>query len=277
MMQIATYGETRKILERYNLSPKNSLGQNFLIDAHVLQKIIRIADITADDCVLEVGPGIGGLTQALLEFTGRLTVVEFDRKMVAILNDIFGEKLDIVQADILKYSVPARINKVVANLPYYITTPTVMYLLENYSFETITVMVQREVAERMTASAGSKSYGALSLAVQYHANVTIAGYVPPNSFLPRPSVTSCIVHLAVLKKPIVNTDKAALFANIKAGFANRRKTLVNCLYSSGLYDFSKDELAEILTYCGFSKDIRGEMLTLEDWAKITERLTTAYF
>jgi len=270
---IATYSGTKAILEKYGLNPRKSLGQNFLIDQHVLQKIVRIADISSNDIVLEIGPGLGGLTQELAKIAEKLIAVELDKRLAEILS-ITMPQIEVVQSDILDYSIPLQVNKVVANLPYYVTTPILMHLLENYhsQFKTITIMVQKEVAERMAAVPSTKAYGALSLAVQYHAETEIGAYVPPNSFMPRPQVGSAVVHLRVRKNPPVSADKQALFANIKAGFGKRRKTLVNGLYSAELYPFSKEELAEILTSCHFSESVRGESLNLEEWSRLTETL-----
>lgn len=270
-LQIATYAETKRILKEYGLTARKSMGQNFLIDLHVLNKTIKAAGITSDDEVLEIGPGIGGLTQPLLQSAKSVLAVEIDKKLSDVLKIILPA-VEVVNADILDFTIPKHINKVVANLPYYITTPVVMHLLENYCFESITVMVQKEVAQRMAAAAGSKAYGALSLAVQYHATVYIAANVPPNCFFPRPNVSSCVVRLDTLKTPPVTTDKTALFTNIRAGFGQRRKTLVNSLFSAETTSLSKDELAAVITSCGFSEKIRGEELTLQDWGRLTEAL-----
>lgn len=271
-MQIATHSGVTQILDRFGIKPRKSLGQNFLTDQHVLGKIIRAANIKKDDSVLEIGPGIGGLTQALAESAGQLIAVELDERFVNVLNEMLPH-VEVVHSDILKYAIPGHINKVVANLPYYVTTPIIMHLLENYRLESITVMVQREVAQRMAGKPGNKSYGSLSLAVEYHAKAHIAANVPPNCFIPRPKVGSCVVHMDVLSEPPVTSDKQALFANIRAGFGQRRKTLVNGLYSAELYpDLSKGELAEIMARSGLSENVRGEELTLEDWARLTGRL-----
>ena len=274
-MRIATHAGTKAILEKYDLGPRKSLGQNFLIDQHVLNKIIRAADIGPNDTVLEIGPGLGGLTQALTEAAGQVIAVELDKRLVEVLRINFYEikNVEFIQSDILDYQIPNHVQKVVANLPYYVTTPILMHLLENYQLNTITIMVQKEVAQRMAAEPGTKAYGALSLAVKYHAEAEVAAYVPPNSFMPRPQVGSAVVHLKVRPNPPVNVDKSALFANIKAGFGQRRKTLVNGLFSAELYPYNKEELGAILKSCGFSENVRGEQLTLEDWAKITEVLS----
>ena len=277
-VKIATYAGTKAILEKYELRPRKSLGQNFLIDPHVLGKIIRAAHIRPDDTILEIGPGIGGLTQALAESAGQVLAVELDRRLADILKETCPSNVKVFNQDILDFDIPKNIQKVVANLPYYMTTPIVMHLLENFRFKSITVMVQREVAQRMVGvqgkkgDKGEKSYGAISLAVQYYAKAEIAAYVPPNSFMPRPQVGSAVVHMDILEKPIVTVDRTALFTNIRAGFGQRRKTLVNSLYGAELYPLTKEELAAIITSCGFSENIRGEELTLEGWAKLTEAL-----
>jgi len=277
-MQIATYSGTKAILEKYGHHPRKSLGQNFLIDPHVLGKIIRAADIGPEDTILEIGPGIGGLTQALAESAGKVLAVELDSRLINVLKEVCPPNVEIIHSDILDYVIPADIQKVVANLPYYVTTPIVMHLLENYRFKSITVMVQREVAQRMVSvqgkkgDKGEKSYGALSLAIQYYADAEIAANVPPNSFMPRPQVGSAVVHMNIREVPPVTADKAALFANIKAGFGQRRKTLVNSLYGSELYPLSKEQLAAVITESGFSENVRGEELTLEAWARLTDAL-----
>ena len=275
-MQIATFSGTKAVLEKYGLRARKSLGQNFLVDPHVLGKIIRAADIGPGDTVLEIGPGIGGLTQALSETGAQVLAVELDGRLVEVLKDNRFPNAEIVQGDILQYVIPGHINKVVANLPYYVTTPVVMRLLEHYRFKSVTVMVQKEVAQRMVSRHGSKSYGALSLAVQYHASCEIAANVPPNSFMPRPRVGSAVVHMNVYDKPPVSlsldVDKDALFANIRAGFGKRRKTLVNSLFSAEIYPLSKEALAAAIVSCGFSENIRGEALSLQDWAGLTKAL-----
>ena len=280
-MKIATYSGTKAILQKYGLRPRKSLGQNFLIDPHVLGKIIRAADIRPSDTVLEIGPGIGGLTQALAESARQVVAVELDGHLVKILKEICPSNVDIVHKDILDYNIPKNIQKVVANLPYYMTTPILMYLLENFRFKSITVMVQKEVAQRMIGTVGKKgdkgekSYGAISLAIQYYTNAEIAAYVPPNSFIPRPQVGSAVVHMEILENPPVTVDRTALFINIRAGFGQRRKILVNSLHGAELYPFNKEELAAIIAGCGFSENVRGEELTLEDWARLTEALMIA--
>jgi len=276
MEKIATYSQMRYLLEKYQHTPVKNFGQNFLVDSHVLDKIIKHADINVNDFVLEIGAGFGGLTQALLENTPNVIAVEFDKRLAAALRELLPTA-QIVNSDILDYEIPSNINKVVANLPYYLTTPIIMQLLENHAFESITVMVQKEVAQRMVAKKNAKkntkndkSYGALSLAIQYYANADIVAYVPTNSFIPRPTVGSAVVHLDILQTPKVTADKTALFANIKAGFSKRRKTLVNALFSAEIYNLSKEEITKIIASCQFDENIRGEDLSLEDWSNLTE-------
>ena len=279
-MQIATHAGVKALLAQHGLKARKSLGQNFLVDPHVLGKIIRAANIGPGDWVLEIGPGLGGLTQALAEAAGAVCAVELDRILAAILQTTFADfpTVEIVHSDIMAFDIaaqtvrfPALKHKVVANLPYYISTAVTMHLLEHFAFDSLTVMVQREVAERMTAKPGSAAYGSLSLAVQYQAEAHIAAYVPQNCFLPRPRVDSAVVHLERLAQPRVSGDRAALFALIRAGFGQRRKTLVNCLHSAELYPASKAELAEVIGGL-WDAHIRGETLALEDWATLSEAL-----
>jgi len=298
MINLSTYAGVKSILEQHGLKARKSLGQNFLTDPHVRQKIIRAANLTRSDCVLEIGPGIGGLTQALAAEAGHVLAVEIDKGLAAVLQDIFmtnteiahSSNVEIVHSDILDYDIAGHLSrfaeqgmrhKVVANLPYYVTTPIVMHLLENFScnekggIDSITVMVQREVAERMVSSPGNAAYGALSLAVQYHADVSIAAYVPPNCFFPRPKVGSAVVHMDILPQPRVNAPRKELFAIIRAGFGQRRKTLVNALFSAELYPLSKAQIGDIISECGFAKNaahLRGEELTLVEWARLLEAL-----
>ncbi|MCL2602934.1 MAG: 16S rRNA (adenine(1518)-N(6)/adenine(1519)-N(6))-dimethyltransferase RsmA [Defluviitaleaceae bacterium] len=270
----------RTILTRHNLAPKKKWGQNFLVDGHVLQKIIDAASPEPGDCVLEVGPGLGALTQGLVNAAGKVLAVELDKGLVDFLSVEFhkhiqAEILEIVQGDILKQDIPALLApyrhmrlKAVANLPYYITTPAIMRLLEcGVLFESVTVMVQKEVARRMGAAPGTKDYGSLSLAVAYHAEAEIVANVPANVFVPRPEVDSAVVRLRMHPEPPVSADKALLFKVIHAAFAQRRKTLVNALFAAGLGE-SKEELAHLLTACGLRADIRGEALDIYGFSRI---------
>ena len=264
----------REVITKYGLTAKKKLGQHFLVDEFVLEKIIHSANICDEDLVLEIGPGVGALTQALAKKAGHVLAVELDSTLVPILKEVFAnDPVTIVQGDILKIDLLAFIEpfchmriKAVANLPYYITTPVIFHLLENdFNFESITVMVQKEVANRMAAKPGTKDYGALTLSVQYYADVFLAANVPVNCFMPRPAVDSAVVQLNILKTPRVNADKEMFFKIVKAAFGKRRKTLLNCLDSFG---YSKQELEEKLISIGINPKIRGEALSIFDFAKL---------
>lgn len=256
-----------------------------MIDPFVLEKIIRAAELDKQDCVLEIGPGIGAVTQALAENAGQVLAVELDTGLVPVLRDVFGgcPQVLIQHGDILKTDLHALLApyggmrlKAVANLPYYVTTPVIMHLLEHGPrFESITVMVQREVAERMAARPGTKDYGALTLAVQYYAQPELVAHVPPHCFMPRPNVDSAVVRLRLTDAQLSDTDKAFLFRIIRASFGKRRKTLVNSLCLEPVSDnpaFSKGDVTRALAECGFSADIRGETLRLEDFARLADAL-----
>ena len=277
--------ETIAILQKYHFAFQKKFGQNFLIDAHVLDKIVDAAGVTDEDVVLEIGPGIGTMTQVLCEHAKEVVAVEIDRNLIPILTEDtcreYGN-LTVINGDILKTDVEEIVRehggrplKVVANLPYYITTPIVMGLLEKHiPVQNITVMVQREVAERMQACPGSKEYGALSLAVQYYADTYIAAYVPQNCFMPRPNVGSAVIRLTLREKPPVAVkSEETLFAVIRAAFAQRRKMLVNSLEGSTELSCTKAEAAAALAAAGLPETVRGEALTLEQFAAIADRLT----
>ena len=276
--------ETIAVLQRYHFSFQKKFGQNFLIDAHVLDKITDAAGITAEDIVLEIGPGIGTMTQVLCERAKEVIAVEIDRNLIPILSEDTCKdyaNLTLINNDVLKTDIAAlaeerggRPLKVVANLPYYITTPIVMGLLEKHiPVDNITVMVQREVAERMQAGPGSKDYGALSLAVQYYAETYIAAFVPPNCFMPRPNVGSAVIRLTLRDKPAVEVkDEAKLFSVIRAAFSQRRKTLVNSLSNSEDVSCTKEKAAAVLAELGLPETVRGEALTLSQFAEIADRL-----
>ena len=281
---MATLGnpkETIAILNKYGFNFQKKFGQNFLIDTHVLEKIIKAADITKDDCVLEIGPGIGTMTQYLCENAGKVIAVEIDKNLIPILTEdtlAAYDNVKVINSDVLKLDLKklaeeengGRPIKVVANLPYYITTPIIMGLFEaGVPLASITVMVQKEVADRMQAGPGSKDYGALSLAVQYYAEPYIAANVPPNCFMPRPNVGSAVIRLTLHENPPVEVaDEKLLFQLIRASFAQRRKTLVNGLTNSTELSFSKEEVTKALEECGYSLTIRGEALTLQEFAKL---------
>lgn len=272
---------TIEIIKKYNFAFQKRFGQNFLIDGHVIEKIINAADITKDDTVLEIGPGIGTMTQYLAEAAGRVYAVEIDKNLLPVLEETLSEydNVTVVNADILKVDIPELVGnvpiKVVANLPYYITTPIIMGLFENHvPAQSITVMVQKEVAQRMQAGPGSKDYGALSLAVQYYAKPYIAANVPPNCFMPRPNVGSAVIRLTGFEEaPVQVRDEALMFQLIRASFNQRRKTLQNGIYNSPELSFSKERVAAALRAMQVSEDARGETLTLEQFAELANRLT----
>lgn len=276
---IANSKNTIAILNKYNFVFQKRFGQNFLIDQHVMDKIISAAGITGNDTVLEIGPGIGSMTQYLCENARQVIAVEIDKVLIPILNDTLSsyDNLTIINDDILKVDVNEIVRtmndkkpiKVVANLPYYITTPIIMGLFESkVPIENITVMVQKEVAQRMQSGPGSKSYGALSLAVQFYADPYIVANVPPNCFIPRPNVGSAVIRLTKLSKPAVSVnDEKLMFALIRASFNQRRKTLVNAISNSSELSISKEEITVACETLGYSPTIRGEALSLDDFAK----------
>ena len=285
---MATLGNpqnTIEILKKYDFMFQKRFGQNFLIDTHVLDKIIKSAEITKDDLVLEIGPGIGTMTQYLCENAREVIAVEIDKNLIPILeNDTLAEydNVTVINEDILKLDLNALVDeknggnriKVVANLPYYITTPIIMGLFESHvPLQNITVMVQKEVADRMQAGPGSKDYGALSLAVQYYAKPYIAANVPPNCFMPRPNVGSAVIRLTLHEEPPVKVkDEAFMFALVRASFNQRRKTLVNGLTNAAELKLSKEEVQAALEQMGLSATVRGEALTLEQFAELANLL-----
>lgn len=272
---------TIEILQKYNFNFQKKFGQNFLIDEHVLDKIIRAAEITKDDYVLEIGPGIGTMTQYLACAAREVTAVEIDRALIPILEDTLKEydNVSIINEDILKVDIAAlakeknggRPIKVVANLPYYITTPIIMGLFESHvPLESITVMVQKEVADRMQVGPGTKDYGALSLAVQYYAEPYIVANVPPNCFMPRPAVGSAVIRLTRHQKtPVEVMDEKLMFRLIRASFNQRRKTLANGLKNSGELNLSKEVITAAIEKLGKGSSVRGEALDLEEFARLT--------
>ena len=276
---------TIEILQKYNFSFQKKFGQNFLIDTHVLDKIIRAADINKEDMVLEIGPGIGTMTQYLAEAAGKVVAVEIDKNLIPILSETlegYGN-VRIINEDVLKLDIRSLVEnenkgkpvKVVANLPYYITTPIIMGLFEEHvPIESITVMVQKEVADRMQTGPGSKDYGALSLAVQYYASPYIVANVPPNCFMPRPKVGSAVIRLNCHKHPPVEVaDERLMFHIIRASFNQRRKTLANGLKNSDKLDFSKELIMEAIERLGKGASVRGESLTLEEFAELSNYFT----
>lgn len=273
---------TIDIIKKYNFVFQKKFGQNFLIDTHVLDKIIAAAGITKDDVVLEIGPGIGTMTQYLSEAARQVIAVEIDDNLIPILKDTLNgfDNVVIIHDDILKVDIShlaaqyhsGRPIKVVANLPYYITTPIIMGLFEKKApVDNITVMVQKEVADRMQVGPGSKDYGALSLAVQYYAEPYLVANVPPNCFLPRPKVGSAVIRLTCYPKPpVMVRDPALMFRLIRASFNQRRKTLQNGIYNSPDLSFSKEQIAAAISALGMPPAVRGETLTLEQFARLTD-------
>lgn len=284
MDKIANASKTIEVIKKHDFSFQKRYGQNFLIDGHVLDKIMDAADITKEDHVIEIGPGIGSMTQYLCERAGWVTAVEIDRDLIPILEETLKdhENVSIMNDDILKVDIKklilsrGKVNraKVVANLPYYITTPIVMGLLENHvPLKSITVMVQKEVAERMTAGPGGKEYGALSLAVRYYTDPHIVANVPPNCFIPRPKVGSSVIKLDVYDEPVIRvSNEALMFKLIRAAFNQRRKTLANSIANAPGLGFSKEDMLKALEGMGLNENIRGEALALDDFAALTDLL-----
>ena len=287
---MATLGNpqnTIAVLQKYNFNFQKKFGQNFLIDTHVLDKIIAAAHITKEDLVLEIGPGIGTMTQYLCEHARQVIAVEIDKNLIPILEDTLSEynNVKVIQNDILKVDINqlaqeengGRPIKVVANLPYYITTPIIMGLFESHvPIENITVMVQKEVADRMQVGPGTKEYGALSLAVQYYAEPYIVANVPPNCFMPRPKVGSAVIRLTSHEQvPVEVQDEAFMFRLIRASFNQRRKTLVNGLNNSPEVNVPKEAILEALEKMGMSPTVRGETFSLEQFAELSNLLVYA--
>ena len=284
---MATLGNpknTIEILQKYQFVFQKKFGQNFLIDTHVLEKIIAAAGVTKDDCVLEIGPGIGTMTQYLAESARHVIAVEIDQNLIPILKDTLSayENVTVINKDILKVDIQAlaqeynggRPIKVVANLPYYITTPIIMGLFEsNVPIDNITVMVQKEVADRMQVGPGTKDYGALSLAVQYYAEPEIVANVPPNCFIPRPNVGSAVIRLTRHKEmPVEVKDPVMMFKIIRASFNQRRKTLQNGLGNASELPYTKEQIAAAIAEMGLTPTIRGEALSLAQFAQLSDIL-----
>ena len=284
---MATLGipqNTIAVLQKYNFNFQKKFGQNFLIDTTVLDRIIDASEITKEDCVLEIGPGIGTMTQYLAERAGEVIAVEIDKALIPILKETLADydNVTIINDDILKVDINRIVEernggkpiKVVANLPYYITTPIIMGLFENHvPLKSITIMVQKEVADRMQVGPGTKDYGALSLAVQYYAKPEIVANVPPNCFIPRPNVGSAVIRLTRYEEPPVKADdEAFLFAVIRASFNQRRKTLANGLSNAPGLGVTREQVVGVLEEMGLSATIRGEALTLEQFAQLSNLL-----
>ena len=275
---------TAEVLNKFGISAQKRYGQNFLIDSNILEKIVKSAGITKDDTVLEIGPGIGTLTQHIANAAGKVICVEIDTKMIPVLEYTLSEfdNVTVINQDILKADIKgilaehgAESAKVVANLPYYITTPIIMELLEkDLPIESITVMIQKEVAERMQVGPGSKDYGALSLAVAFYSNAEVKMTVSPNCFIPRPNVDSAVIRLDKLKEPRVSVkNKSEMFRIIKGAFEQRRKTLTNALSHSSAYKTDKKKIEDALIQMGKNVNIRGEELTLEEFAVLSDILS----
>ena len=285
---MATLGNpknTIEIIQKYQFAFQKKFGQNFLIDTHVLDKIISAAGITGDDCVLEIGPGIGTMTQYLAEHAGKVVAVEIDTNLLPILDETLKgySNVTVINSDILKLDMNKLVDeyndgrpvKVAANLPYYITTPIILGLFEsNVPLDNITVMVQKEVADRMQVGPGSKDYGALSLAVQYYAKPYIVANVPPNCFIPRPNVGSAVIRLTRYQEPPVQVDEPGImFRLIRASFNQRRKTLQNGLNNSPEVPYTKEQIAAAIESLGVPASVRGEALTLEQFASLANYFT----
>lgn len=276
--------KTIEVIQKYEFAFQKKFGQNFLIDTHVLDKIISAAEITKDDLVVEIGPGIGTMTQYLACAAREVVAIEIDKMLIPILQDTLSayDNVTIINEDVLKVDLNklaeekngGRPVKVVANLPYYITTPIIMGLFENHvPLHSITIMVQKEVADRMRMGPGTKDYGALSLAVQYYAEPYLVANVPQNCFMPRPKIGSAVIKLTVHEKPPVTVrDEKLMFKLIRASFNQRRKTLANGLNNSPELHYSKDQIAEAIEKLGTSPSIRGEALTLEEFAHLSDIL-----
>ena len=279
------YDETKFILKRYHLSANKRLGQNFLVDDEAIKKIVEAANITNNDLIIEIGPGLGTLTNVMLEKAGKVVAIELDEKMVQVLNDRFAnyDNFELINEDVMKVNLKdlikkekasqIRTAKVVANLPYYITTPIIMKLLEDkLDIESITVMIQKEVADRLVTNPGTGDTGAITYSISYYTEPTRITEVPNTSFIPQPEVNSTVIKLDVLDRPRVEvSDEALLFKVIKAAFMQKRKTLLNSLANSGLFG-TKQDLESMLTSLNIDLNKRAEKLTLEEFANIANYL-----
>lgn len=284
MANLGISQNTIAILQRYQFRFQKKYGQNFLIDTSVLERIMNAAEITKEDCILEIGPGIGTMTQYLAERAKKVFAVEIDKNLIPILGETLAEydNVTVINEDILKVDIERLVQeqnggkpiKVVANLPYYITTPIIMGLFESkVPLHSITIMVQKEVADRMQEMPGSKEYGALSLAVQYYAKPEIVANVPPNCFMPRPTVGSAVIKLTRYEQPpVIVADEKLMFQIIRASFNQRRKTLVNGLTNASFLQVGKEKILEALDQMGQSASVRGETFSLEQFAQLTNLL-----
>ena len=282
MPELDNSQKTKDILRAHNMSAKKKYGQNFLIDRSILRGIVSAAEISKEDNVLEIGPGLGTLTQYLCEAAGSVIAIEIDKDLIPVLEETLSvyRNVQVINEDVLKIDVKNLFNgepfKVVANLPYYITTPIVMKLLEQeVPYESITIMVQKEVAERMQAVPGSKDYGALSLAVQYYTDAKICEYVSPDCFIPQPKVGSAVINLKAHKdSPVFVNDTKILFKIIRAAFNQRRKTLINSIKNAPDLNYTTDDVLSALSKMNKSEKIRGEELSLQEFAELTNLLTS---
>lgn len=283
MAYLGSPSATKEIINKYSFAFQKKFGQNFLIDSNILESIVSAAHITKDDFVLEIGPGIGTMTQYLCEAARQVVAVEIDKMLIPILKDTLSEydNVEVINQDVLKLDIKALAQeknngkpiKVVANLPYYITTPIIMGLFESkVPIESITIMVQKEVADRMQIGPGSKDYGALSLAVQYYADAKVQLNVSASCFMPRPNVDSAVIKLTAHEKPVVDVDETLMFKVIRASFNQRRKTLVNGLKNFSELDYTKEEIVQAIKAIGKEENIRGEKLTLEEFAALSNSL-----
>ncbi len=284
MAYLGNAARTKEVLAKYNMSAKKKFGQNFLIDSNVLEGIVEAAGVTDKDCVLEIGPGIGSLTQYLAEAAGKVVAVEIDKTLIPVLSDTLSEynNVTVINEDVLKVDIEEIVNKnnegkpikVVANLPYYITTPIIMKLFESGApIESVTVMVQKEVADRMSAPPGNKDYGSLSLAVGFYADAKSVMDVPPSSFIPQPGVGSVVVKLSRFLEPSVKVkDEKYMFEIIRTSFNQRRKTLSNSLSNNPSLGVSRQEVQDALLKMGIDEKARGEILSLEQFAELSDIL-----
>ena len=280
MRDLTDISVIKQICAKYGFKFKKGLGQNFLCDYRVVEDIINKTGITKDTNVIEIGPGFGSLTGSLVECAKSVTSIEIDSTLIPVLTDLFKDydNFNLINEDVLKFDLNSIITDdntiLVANLPYYITTPIITYLLEKrFNLKSITVMVQKEVADRMAAKPGSKAYGAITCLIDYYADAEIITEVGADSFVPPPNVDSSVVKLTLLKEPRVNPKNEKLFFNlIKASFNQRRKTFINGIHNSGITRMSKDEFTKLITDLGYDVNLRGETLSVEDFAKISDSM-----
>ncbi|MDP5276937.1 16S rRNA (adenine(1518)-N(6)/adenine(1519)-N(6))-dimethyltransferase RsmA [Chengkuizengella sp. 2205SS18-9] len=283
--RISSPKNTKEIIKKYGFSFKKSLGQNFLIDQNILERIVNAAQLDQSKGALEIGPGIGSLTQSLTQTAGKVVAIELDQRLIPILNDLLKhyDNIEVIHGDVLKLDLRTILEEqfkeqteisVVANLPYYVTTPIIMALLENQlPIENIVVMIQKEVAERMVASPGGKEYGSLSIAVQYYCEPEMVLTVPHTVFIPQPNVDSAVIRLKLRKKPRVHIeDSEYFFKVVQASFAQRRKTIINNLTSNLFTKDEKQKLISILESCEINPSRRGETLSIEEYARLSNRL-----